>query len=54
MRFAIFGDMGVYPVNNMELLANASAAGDISFVVHLGDHSYQLSSEKMACVATRT
>ena len=44
LRFAMFGDMGVYPVNNMDLLANASAAGDISFVVHFGDHSYQMSS----------
>ena len=45
LRFAIFGDMGVYPVNNMELLANASEQGAISFVVHMGDHAYQMSSD---------
>jgi hypothetical protein len=45
LRFAIFGDMGVYPVNNMDLLANASTAGEIAFVVHMGDHAYQMSSD---------
>ena len=39
--FGIFGDMGVYPVNNMDVLRNSS----LDFVVHMGDHAYQMSSD---------
>ena len=39
--FGIFGDMGVYPVNNLDVLQNSS----LSFVVHMGDHAYQMSSD---------
>jgi hypothetical protein len=42
LKFAIFGDMGVFPVNNMDVLANDSS---ISLVVHMGDHAYQMSSD---------
>ena len=41
LRFGIFGDMGVYPVNNMDVLRNNS----LDFVVHMGDHAYQMSSD---------
>ena len=37
----IFGDMGVYPVNNMDVLQNSS----LDLIVHMGDHGYQLSSD---------
>lgn len=42
LTFAIFGDMGSYPVNNMDTLANDT---EISFIVHMGDHAYQMSSD---------
>lgn len=51
LTFAIFGDMGPYPVNNMDLLANASisaaspSSSQIAFVHHMGDHAYQMSSD---------
>ena len=41
LRFVFFGDMGVYPHNNMDLLARE----DVAFHVHGGDHAYQLSSD---------
>lgn len=42
LKFGIFGDMGVFPVNNMDVLHNDSS---ISLVVHMGDHAYQMSSD---------
>jgi hypothetical protein len=43
--FAIAGDVGVYPVNHFDLVANASQSGEIAFVCHMGDHAYQMSSD---------
>lgn len=37
----IFGDMGVYKVNNMDVLRNSS----LDLIVHMGDHAYQMSSD---------
>ena len=48
LRFAIAGDVGPYPVNHFDLVANASVARDatrIDFLVHMGDHAYQMSSD---------
>ena len=44
-RFAIFGDMGVYTYNNMDRLEEDSKAGEIDFIVHLGDHAYNIAQE---------
>ena len=41
LRFVFFGDMGAYGHNNMDLLARE----DVAFLVHGGDHAYQLSSD---------
>ena len=41
-KFAIFGDMGLYSYNNMGNLKQDAVAGDIDFVVHLGDHAYNM------------
>jgi len=48
LRIAIAGDVGPYPVNHFDLLANASVATDathIDLVLHMGDHAYQMSSD---------
>ena len=48
LRFAFAGDVGPYPVNHFDLIANASIATDetrIDFLVHGGDHAYQMSSD---------
>lgn len=44
VQYSVFGDMGVYPYNNMELLEADVDANRTSLVIHLGDHAYQMSS----------
>ena len=44
-RFAIFGDMGVYSYNNMDRLEADAKAGDIDFIIHLGDHAYNIADD---------
>ena len=41
-KFAIYGDMGHSKYNPMENLKNACEAGKIDFLVHMGDHAYDL------------
>eukprot|EP00045_Choanoeca_perplexa_P017855 m.268780 g.268780 ORF g.268780 m.268780 type:complete len:573 (+) comp17656_c0_seq5:211-1929(+) len=41
-KFAIFGDMGVYTYNNMDWLQLDAQNNAIDFIVHLGDHAYDL------------
>ena len=45
LRFALFGDMGLYPFNNIGNLVNDVDAGRIGAVVHLGDHAYNLAMD---------
>ena len=41
-KFAIYGDMGHSKYNPMENLKNACETGKIDFIVHMGDHAYDL------------
>ena len=41
-KFAIFGDMGVYTWNNMANLQRDVTNNAIDFIVHLGDHAYNM------------
>ena len=41
-KYAVFGDMGLYDYNNMGGLKDDMEADDIDFVVHLGDHAYNM------------
>ncbi len=41
-KFAIYGDMGHTHHNNMENMKNACENGEIDFIVHMGDHAYDL------------
>ena len=41
-KFAIYGDMGVFKWNNMQNLKNDFFNEDIDFLVHMGDHSYNI------------
>lgn len=41
LRFALFGDMGVFKYNNMGNLADDIATDAIDFVAHIGDHAYE-------------
>jgi hypothetical protein len=45
LRFAIFGDQGVYPFNNMGNLIEDRAGGLVDLVVHLGDAAYNLAMQ---------
>jgi hypothetical protein len=48
LRIAIAGDVGPYPVNHFDLIANASTATDetrVDLLLHMGDHAYQMSSD---------
>jgi len=44
-KFAIFGDMGVYTYNNMDNLETDTAVGNIDFLIHLGDHAYNIADD---------
>ncbi|EDQ86651.1 uncharacterized protein MONBRDRAFT_33725 [Monosiga brevicollis MX1] len=44
-KFAIFGDMGVYTYNNMDWLLDDVKAQRIDFIVHLGDHAYNVAQD---------
>jgi hypothetical protein len=44
VQYSVFGDMGTYSYNNMELLEEDLDSGITSLVIHLGDHAYQMSS----------
>ena len=41
-KYAVFGDMGLYSYNNMGGLQQDMAGDDIDFLVHLGDHAYNM------------
>lgn len=45
LRFALFGDQGVYPFSNMGNIYDDVAADAVSFVVHLGDVAYNMAME---------
>eukprot|EP00937_MAST-01D_sp_MAST-1D-sp2_P003288 g3288.t1 len=44
-RFAVFGDMGLYAYNNMGNLKRDMEDGRMDFIVHLGDHAYNMEDE---------
>lgn len=41
-RFAVFGDMGLYSYNNMGNLKQDMADNEMDFIIHLGDHAYNM------------
>lgn len=45
LRFALFGDMGLYPFNNLGNLVNDVEGELVEAVVHLGDLAYNLAMD---------